>query len=160
LDAAKRYRPQRDDVGMPFAYPLIATFLLTGGRPREILGLEYDDANLQNQTVTFRPNTWRRLKNAWSARTVPLWPQLEAILQGYFREYEQLYGSAKLLFPSFRSGEEAMLTDFRKLLRAVVKLADLPIRTKLGRKLSPKAFRHTYCATFEDDRSRRAGGYV
>src|SRR5712692_5150528 len=38
-----------------FAYPLIATFLLTGGRESEILGLEVRDVSTDRRTVTFRP---------------------------------------------------------------------------------------------------------
>jgi integrase len=45
----------------------------------------------------------------------------------------------KLLFPSFRTGQAAMLTDVRKLLDAVA--------TSVGWKrgeITPKMFRHTY----------------
>src|SRR6266567_4643333 len=81
VEAAKHYEPKRDDLGMPFAYPLIATMLLTGGRLAEVLGLEVDDVSLERKTVTFRPNKWRRLKTKRSHRAVPLWPQLEQILR-------------------------------------------------------------------------------
>jgi integrase len=146
LAAAERYQPTRDDIGMPFAYPLIATLLLTGGRPSEVLGLEIDDVSLTHGTITFRPHAHRRLKNAGAHRTVKLWPQLEGILKAYFQDYEQRYAESRLLFPSFRTGQEAPLTDFRKLLRKVVKLADPAIRTRLGRRITPKIFRHTYCS--------------
>jgi integrase len=144
LEAAKAYQPQRDDLGMPFAYPLIATFLLTGGRAREVLGLEVDDVNPKLRKVFFRPNEWRRLKTKKSKRDVPLWPQLEEILRDYLYERKKYVlkagvPQAKLLFPSFRTGQEAMLTDFRKLLDAVAKLAGL----KAG-DITPKMFRHTY----------------
>src|SRR6266851_5102950 len=76
IEAAKHYEPKRDDLGMPFAYPLIATMLLTGGRLAEVLGLEVDDVSLERKTVTFRPNKWRRLKTKRSHRAVPLWPNL------------------------------------------------------------------------------------
>jgi integrase len=45
----------------------------------------------------------------------PLWPQLRAALERYLAEHPP----GRLLFPSYRTGEEAMLTDFRKLLDAV-----------------------------------------
>ena len=122
LDAAKHYQPKREDLGMPFAYELLATLLLTGGRKSEVLGLEVDDVSLERKTVTFRPNRWRRLKTKKSARTVPLWPQLEQILKPYFPQREQL-GPGTLLFPSYRTGQEAMITDIRKLLNAVAKRA-------------------------------------
>jgi integrase len=70
---------------------------------------------------------------------VRLWPQLEEILRAYFPAREQM-GGGELLFPSFRTGEAAMLTDFRKLLKALVK------RAELGKRVTPKMFRHTYCA--------------
>src|SRR5205085_2307436 len=86
-----------------------------------------------------RPNDWRRLKTGTSFRTVPLWPQLEEALRPY------VFGSrapSRLLFPSFRTGEESMLTDFRKLLDAVAVRAGW----KAG-EITSKMFRHTYCAT-------------
>lgn len=147
LDAAQRYEPAREDMGMPFARPLIATLLLTGGRPSEVLGLEVDDIDLQRKTVTFRVQEARELKNAKSVRVIKLWPQLEAILRDWFKEREQLAGGSDLVFPSFRTGKAKMLTDFRKLLRKVAKLADPPIQTRRGGKLTPKIFRHTYCTT-------------
>jgi integrase len=73
-----------------------------------------------------------------SHRSVPLWPQLREILERYVTEHPP----SRLLFPSFRTGAEAMLTDFRKLLDAVAITAgwkEGDIRSKM--------FRHTYCAT-------------
>ena len=141
LEAARTYRPAVDKGGwkpVPFAYELLATFLLTGGRESEVLGLEVDDLSLDRGVVTFRPNKWRRLKTASSHRSVPLWPQLREALERYLAERPP----TRLLFPSFRTGEEAMLTDFRKLLDAVAMRAgwkEEDIRSKM--------FRHTYCAT-------------
>lgn len=139
LEAARTHRPKRPDLGLPFAYPLVATHLLTGGRPSEVLGLEVDDVSFDRRTVTFRPNAWRQLKTATSFRTVPLWPQLEEILRAY------VFGSSappgRLLFPSLRTGQEAMLTDCRKLLDAIA--------ARVGhkaRELNLYVFRHTYCA--------------
>lgn len=117
LASARTYRPEREDIAIPFAFPLLAALLLTGGRPAEVLGLEVDDISLTRRTVTFRPNAWRRLKTATSRRVVPLWPQLAEILRAYFPERERRAGT--LLFPSFRTGQEAMLTDCRKLLDAI-----------------------------------------
>jgi len=138
IEAAKHYEPKRDDLGMPFAYPLIATMLLTGGRLAEVLGLEVDDISLERKTVTFRPNKWRRLKTKRSHRAVPLWPQLEQILRAYFPERERM-GGGTLLFPSYRTGQGAMLTDIRKLIDGVAKREGW----KSG-EITPKMFRHTY----------------
>jgi integrase len=49
-------------------YPLIAAYLLTGGRESEVSGLELDDVSLDRQTITFRPNAWRRIKTPGSHR--------------------------------------------------------------------------------------------
>jgi integrase len=121
------------------AYALIATFLLTGGRESEVLGLEMDDVSFDRRTVTFRPNDWRRLKTSTSFRSVPLFPQLEEILRLWVFGVGRSPG--QLLFPSYRTGREAMATDFRKLLDAVAERAGW----KAG-EIRSKMFRHTYCA--------------
>jgi integrase len=102
-----------------------------------VLGLELDDVSLDRGVVTFRPNAWRRLKTATSHRSVPLWPQLREALERYLAEHPP----SRLLFPSYRIGAEAMLTDFRKLLDAVAVRA----RWKPG-EIRSKVFRHAYCA--------------
>ena len=137
LEAARTLGPSgngRDG----YAYPLLATFLLTGGRQREVLGLEAEDISFDRQTVTFRPNRHRRLKNATSARVVPLWPQLAAILRPYMMPADRTPRSG-LLFRGLES--ETMLHDVRKLLdRIAGRVGYQPgeIRSKM--------FRHTYCA--------------
>ena len=121
------------------AYPLLAAFLLTGGRESEVLGLEVGDVSFDRKTVTFRPNDWRRLKTASSFRTVPLWPQLEKILRPYVFAADR--PPSRLLFPSYRTGHEAMIVDFRKVLDAVAVRAGW----KIG-EIRSKMFRHSYCA--------------
>lgn len=137
LEAARVRRARRDDMAMPFAFELIATLLLTGGRKAEVLGLEVEDVSLDRETVTFRPNAWRGLKTATSHRSVPLWPQLRDILEQYLATRPP----SRLLFPSYRVGREAMLTDDRKLLDAVAGLAGW----RRGQ-IRAKMFRHTFCA--------------
>lgn len=155
LEAARRHRPVERFGGIPFAYPLVATFLLTGGRESEVLGLELDDVSFERKTITFRPNRWRGLKTERSGmamRTVPLWPQLEEILRGYLRAPNRPTG--ELLFPAIIGGREQMLTDFRKTLNAIALAAGFLTRevgahgkvTLRGRFLRTKAFRHTYTA--------------
>src|SRR5215469_2759825 len=100
LEAARTWRPSCSWLAVPFAYELVATWLLTGGRPSEVTGLEVDDVSLDRESVTFRPHAHRRLKTQTSHRTVPLWPQLADILRDYFPRREQL-GPGTLLFPSF-----------------------------------------------------------
>lgn len=136
LESARTYVPNRAELALPFIYPLIATYLLTGGRESEVLGLEVTDVNFERKTITFRPNEWRRLKTSTSHRTVPLWPQLEPILRDHIKSGSRVGG---LLFPAPRTG--GMVTDFRKALDVVAERAGW----KAG-EVRSKAFRHTYCA--------------
>jgi len=140
LEAARTYRAKCDWLAVPFAYELVATGLLTGGRPSEVLGLEVDDVSLDRETVTFRPHARRRLKTLTSHRTVPLWPQLAEILKPYFPRREQL-GPGTLLFPSFRTGAETLLRHPHRIVAAVAE------RIGYARgEVTPYTLRHTYCA--------------
>jgi integrase len=75
--------PAGEAPGAGVAYPLLATYLLIGGRRAEVLGLELDDVSFDRQTVTFRPHHHRRLKTRPSWRVVPMFPQLAEILHAY-----------------------------------------------------------------------------
>jgi len=138
---------------VPFGYELIATYLLTGGRESEVLGLEVSDVDLKRRCLTFRPNTWRRLKTEKAHRTIQLWPQLERILRAYLTGPHAPRG--RLLFPSNRcTGEERMLTDVRKLLDRVTERAGTLYVMDQGRRrkaepgdIRTKVFRHTYVTT-------------
>jgi integrase len=137
LESARTVARKRADIACGCAYPLIATLLLTGGRPAEVLGLEVADVSFDRKLVTFRPNQWRRLKNATSHRSVPLWAQLKDILG----EYLATAPPARLLFPSYRTGQEAMLRDTRKLIDAV------SIRTGYPEgEIHLYSFRHSFTA--------------
>lgn len=140
LESARLYRPQRPEVGMPpgTIYALIATFLLTGGRPAEVYGLRVEDVSFDRKTITFRPNETRRLKTSTSWRTVPLWPQLEEILREYLAGAEASRKTG-LLFPSVRTGQR--IRDIRKALDAIA----VRVGWNPG-DIRPYAFRHTYCA--------------
>ena len=123
---------------VPFLYPLIAAFALTGGRVSDVLGLEVSDVSFDRRTVTFRPNGWRRLKTRQSARVVPLWPQLEEILRAYVFEAPP----GRLLFPVFRGGIEYMAHDYRRALDAVAVRAGW----KAG-EIRSRMMRHSYTAS-------------
>jgi integrase len=156
LETARRYAAPSE--GTPFAYPLVGFFLLTGCRETEVYGVELDDVSLERETVTIRPNHWRRLKTKGSQRVIPLWPQLAEILRGYLKGPHRPTGD--LLFPSFASGREAILSDCRKLLNHLAERAGLarPVCDDTGRPirkggwpvfdapLRTKMFRHTYCS--------------
>jgi integrase len=118
-------------------YPIIATFLLTGGRKAEVLGLDVEDVSFDRKVIRFRPNKHRRLKTKTSHRTVPLWPQLREILQAYMFGGDQPR-TAGLLFPSV-SGER--ITNLRKSLDEMAK----PCEMEAG-EIRTRAFRHTYCS--------------
>jgi integrase len=126
--------------GLPAAtaHALVATFLLTGGRSAEVLGLEVADVSFDRSTVTFRVHEERpRFKTPRSARVVPLHPQLREILAPY------IFGRppSRLLFPSYITGKEAMLKEWRGTLDRVAARAGWQkgeIRSKM--------FRHTFCA--------------
>jgi len=131
---------KRAAAARPFIYPLIATYLLTGGRESEVLGLEVGDVNFERKTIPFRPNDWRRLKTRTSHRTVPLWPQIEVILKNYLREGDAPRVGG-FLFPSHRLPMTGLVTDFREALDAVAQRAGWE-----EGEVRSKAFRHTYCA--------------
>jgi integrase len=141
LESARLYQAPVDDGAFAHMYPLLATFLLTGGRKSEILGLEVDDVSFRLGRVYIRSNAWRRLKTKGSKRSVPLCPQLAEILQEYTLEREQSGGLGSLLFPSSRGEEERMVRDVRKALDRIGKRAGFPdghIRLHM--------LRHTYTA--------------
>lgn len=147
LEACKTYEPDSDEkhyAAIGDLHALVATALLTGGRPAEVRGLARGDVNFQQRTVTFRQHPWRRLKTLTSFRTVPLWPQLEEVLRGYLDGPRAPEG--ELLFPSDhrrvrgRKGEE-MITDVRGALDAVAEAAGW----KPG-EIRMKMLRHSYTA--------------
>ena len=118
-------------------YPIVATFLLTGGRAREVFGLDVEDVSFDRGLIYFRPNAHRGLKTTTSHRTVPLWPQLRQVLQ------EWMFGggaprTSGLLFPSPTGG---MVKDIRKSLDQISELSGM----KAG-EVRTRAFRHTYCS--------------
>lgn len=118
-------------------YPIVATFLLTGGRKSEVLGLDVEDVSFDRDIIRFRPNDHRGLKTSTSHRQVPLWPQLRDILQTW------MFGGKSprtegLLFPSTTGG---MVRDLRKSLDAMGSMCGFDegeVRTR--------GFRHTYCS--------------
>lgn len=138
LEAARTFEPERKgDALSGQVYPLVATFLLTGGRKSEVLGLDVEDVSFDRRKIRFRPNAHRGLKTSTSHRTVPMWPQLHDVLQRH------VFGGSGpatgLLFPSRRTG--GMIHDLRKTLDKVAKRAGIgegEIRSRI--------FRHTYCA--------------
>lgn len=63
LEATRLYVPARGEAIPPqMLHAITATYLLTGGREDEILGLMVPDISFERGTVTIRTNKWRRLK--------------------------------------------------------------------------------------------------
>jgi integrase len=138
LEAARTYPIRKHEPEMALAYPMIATFLLTGGRAKEVLGLRLEDVSTDRKTVTFRPNQFHqgeRLKTRGSARVVPLVPQLQEILQPLL-DRRAIEGGSLLFRSPHVKDREAPLTDLRDLLDRVATRAGWKadeIRTRLFR---------------------------
>jgi integrase len=136
LESARTWTPPRPEINNEAMHAILATFLLTGGRYSEVMGLDVADVSFTRKTVTFRPNEHRRLKTRTSHRVVPLWPQLREILRNHLFGRDEAQGG--LLFPSPRGG---MVTDFRKSLGSIATRAGWA-----AGEVTSKQFRHTYCA--------------
>jgi integrase len=114
---------------MRLAYPILATFLLTGGRFKEVVGLALEEVDFDRETITFRPHPWHdneRLKTEGSERTVPLWPQLAEILSDYVEQVRNDH-AAELLFPPTTAKGRASgrpIGDIRDLFDRVLVRAD------------------------------------
>lgn len=141
LESARTYEPHRWYAAQRpgTLYAIIATMLLTGGRPCEVLGLEVRDVSFERETVTFRPNSTRtRLKNCGSVRSVRLWPQLSEVFRA-FLDMGDSHEGERPLFPSSRNS--GRVVDIRNALDVIAGRG----RWVKG-SVRPYAFRHTYCA--------------
>jgi integrase len=116
LKWAQRVDKARHHLAIPFLYPLLATYVLTGCRRTEVLGLRREDVDLSAGLIHIRPNGRRVVKTTLSERTLLIPPQLKEIL-GVFETGEHA-PQGDLYFPSLGSGtsKEAMIGDFEKLL--------------------------------------------
>jgi integrase len=165
LWAAATYPAKRNEPEMGLAYALIGTFILTGGRQKEVVGLAATDVRLDLDTITFRPHPWHeggRLKTEGAERTIPLWPQLREILEEYLAAHRR-HLPGRVLFPSPHVEADRPLTDLRDLLDRVAIRAGFLVsvlddktgkqsRTSsgqlmwTGRRIRTRVFRQTYCA--------------
>lgn len=132
LDAARSYRPASSEPEMRLAYPMLATFLLTGGRADEVLGLDIADLDFDRRLIHFRPNPWRsgkKGKTTGATRAVPMWPQLEGVLRDYLQGAHlelrlKFDPGLTLLFPSPHTG--GRIRDIRGIVDRVARRAGLP----------------------------------
>ncbi len=137
---AATYPAKPQEPEMRLAHALVATFLLTGGRQKEVAGLAIRDIRFDVDTVTFRPHPWHkggRLKTEGAERTIPLWPQLREILEGYLAAYRRRL-PGEVLFPSPHVAVDRPLTNLRDLLdRLAVRAGFLvPVLDRNGQALS------------------------
>jgi integrase len=141
LEAARRYEPTRPEMSANMALPIFATLLLAGLRREEALGLLVKDIDFKKEIVNVERNAFRRLKSRHAERTVPLAPQLSAILREYLarRRAMAIPHSESLLFPSARI--PGQMFDPRKALAGIAKLAGYD-----ANRLTCHSLRHTFCA--------------
>jgi integrase len=140
LEAARTLPRPAGSKLVPFLYPMIATYLLTGGRLDEVAGMLSEDVSFERGTVRFRSTPFRRGKKGKSRgadRVVPLWPQLREILG----DYTLTRPPSQLLFPRWQGGQERPVSDLRGAFRAVERWAGLPEGV-----ITSKVLRHTYCS--------------
>jgi integrase len=137
LEAARLYQPKRAELALPCAYTIVAALLLTGMRPAEGLALYVEDIDFDRKLIRVRRNRHRRLKTRRSRRSVPLWPQLEVILRAYLEARGN--PTTGILFPSPKAADRPV----GSIKRLMTELAE---RIGTETALTPKVFRHTYCA--------------
>lgn len=91
----------------------------TGARLAEVLGLEARDIDLDQRTMTIRPNALRRLKTKGSERTVPLSQRVAERLRG---RLEGLLDTHPI-FPNYARprGADSASAMLMKRLRSVIK---------------------------------------
>lgn len=115
LEFAKAWRSPRHDLAIPYLYEILAMFFYTGCRAAEIFGMCIGDIDFDREIIHVRVNDLRRVKTRTSARIIPLFPELAAILRAYLDG--PFAPTGRLLFPAYNpGGPESMITDLRKSL--------------------------------------------
>ena len=106
-------RPNFDDD--PVAHALFVALTDTGARLSEITGLEVQDVDLQERSITIRPNGVRTLKTKGSQRTLPLSERALELLQ----EHRRGKGDTQPIFPDYARprGRDAASAMLMKRLR-------------------------------------------
>ena len=114
----------------PLAWALFVTLTDTGARLSEIVGLEVRDVDLQERSITIKPNNIRGLKTKGSNRTIPLSRGAAAVLQ----EHRQGKEDGEAIFPRYARprGSDAASAMMMKRLRTVI----------TDRKLTMHSLRH------------------
>lgn len=89
LEAARTFQPANTGGRKPLAcaYELLATYVLTGGRDAEVLGLDVTDLDFERNEILIRGT-----KTKGSVRYVPMHPQLREVLLPYVRRLGRIHG--------------------------------------------------------------------
>ncbi|MDB4254932.1 tyrosine-type recombinase/integrase [bacterium] len=121
-------RPNFDDDAV--ANALFITLTDTGARLSEITGLVVQDVDLQERSITIRPNGVRTLKTKGSQRTLPLSERALELLQ----EHRRGKGDTQPIFPEYARprGRDAASAMLMKRLR----------RSIADKKLTMHSLRH------------------
>ena len=112
------------------SWALFITLADIEARLSEILGLEVRDVDLQERSITIKPNGIRGLKTKGSNRTIPLSRRAAAVLQGHRQGKED----GEAIFPKYARprGSDAASAMMMKRLRTVI----------TDRKLTMHSLRH------------------
>lgn len=130
LNFAKSWRSTRRDLAIPYLFEILAMFFYTGCREAEIFGMCISDVDFERETIRVHVNDYRRVKTAQSTRTIPLFPELAAILRAYLSG--PFAPTGHLLFPAYHPGEpESMIKEMRKSLDRI------PMPARLERARTP-----------------------
>ena len=121
-------QPNFDDD--PVAHALFVALTDTGARLSEITGLVVQDVDLQERSITIRPNGVRTLKTKGSQRTLPLSERALELLQ----EHRRGKGDTQPIFPDYARprGRDAASAMLMKRLR----------RSIADKKLTMHSLRH------------------
>jgi len=127
-------RPNFDDDAV--ANALFITLTDTGARLSEITGLEVGDINLQQRSITIRPNGVRALKTKGSQRILPLSQSALELLQ----EHRRGKGDTQPMFPDYarpRGRDAASAMMMKRLRRSITdkKLTMHSLRHRMKDKL-------------------------
>ena len=127
-------RPNFDDDAV--ANALFITLTDTGARLSEITGLEVGDINLQQRSITIRPNGVRALKTKGSQRILPLSQSALEALQ----EHRRGKGDTQPMFPDYarpRGRDAASAMMMKRLRRSITdkKLTMHSLRHRMKDKL-------------------------
>jgi integrase len=127
---------------------IASTYLHTGGRKAEVLGLERENLDFERKVVRFVSNQYRTIKD-YDERSVPMWPALEKDLR---RHLEECPSTSSLVFEGrSKTGRPQMITSYHKAFQrvkwAAAGLLEQSMRASfLKKEINPRVLRVTYCS--------------